>query len=155
MCGIYFFSQTNWLVSDRIFRDRSLQSLFGSSPRLSFLSRLTNALEKRVSRNIRNIRGRIVGRHPVDYFENIITKRSASPLRTRGDRGEHRGERERRERRWKRDWKERAPRSSGEEERGEMFFPSQEHFAFPPFCILSRFCVSRRRRRVFHWSSKS
>lgn len=29
---------------------------------------------KRVARNIRNIREPAVGRHPVDYFENIITK---------------------------------------------------------------------------------
>lgn len=74
-------------------------------------SRLSRVHEKRVSRNIRNIRGRIVGRHPVDYFENIITKREArSSPQGKGEacRGEDIAENAKEERRRKRDRKERA-----------------------------------------------
>jgi len=69
----------------------------GSSPRFldhfpatpSVPLALAFALEKRVSRNIRNIRARA---HPVDYFESIITKRSgrrAAGRRSRPREEEH------------------------------------------------------------------
>ena len=110
----------------------TLSGIFRSYPRL-LLRVSCLCSKKRVSRNIRNIRGHIVGWHPVDYFENIITKRSASPRRWReGIAGNIAGN-AKEERRRKRDWKERTSPTK----KKRLYTRT-----FPPFCILSRYWVS-------------
>lgn len=106
-------------------------------------------LEKRVSRNIRNIRGRIAGPHPVDYFENIITKRSA-PRHCRRE-GSVAGKRERRE--------ETKKRSKGTRlsARGRSDESSLLQGTFRVSTVLHSVVLLRLvpRRRRFHSSSES
>lgn len=143
------FPRISWLLFCPIGTFGLLYPGFLDHIRVFRCSRILLMLEKRVSRNIRNIRGRIVGRHPVDYFENIITKRSSSPRRRReGIAGSVAGN-AKEERRRKRDWKERASPTWKKRLYTRTFHVST---VLHSVALLS---LILRRRCVFHSSSES
>jgi len=101
---------------------------------------LALTLEKRVARNIRNIRARA---HPVDYFESIITKRSGA-----GKRSTAATERERRGKRTKKRSKGTRLRRRGEQGGGSESRVPSRRSQEPPFRRL-RFraaCLATRPR---------